>query len=182
MGGFTLAAALGGLRCESEAFGEKTIGKEPTVLRRIARPLLAAVSVADGVETLINPKPKIEAATPLLARSQGRLPTDRPVDPGLIVQAGAAVKVGAGLMMALGWAPRIAATVLAVELIPSTVAQYPFWSGGYPDVRRAHQQHFLKNAGLLGGLLLAITAGKPAAVKRAKKSAKRLARKARKRR
>ncbi|MGH3896822.1 MAG: DoxX family protein [Pseudonocardiaceae bacterium] len=152
------------------------------LLRRIARPLLAAVSVADGVETLINPKPRIEAATPLLARSQGMLPTNQPVDPGLIVQAGAAVKIGAGLMMALGWAPRLSAAVLAVELIPSTVTQHPFWSRGYPDARRAHQQHFLKNAGLLGGLLLAVTAGKPAAVKRAKKGAKKLARKARKRR
>ncbi|MGH3872639.1 MAG: DoxX family protein [Pseudonocardiaceae bacterium] len=163
--------AAGGLRCENEAFGEDR-GKEPTVLRRIARPLLAAVSVADGVETLINPKPRIEAATPLLAKSQGILPTGQPVDPGLIVQAGAAVKVGAGLMMALGWAPRIAATVLAVELIPSTLAQHPFWSGGYPDARKAHQQHFLKNAGLLGGLLLAITAGKPASGKRRKKKAR----------
>ncbi|MGH3799147.1 MAG: DoxX family protein [Pseudonocardiaceae bacterium] len=154
------------------------------LLRRIARPLLAAVSVANGVETLINPKPKIEAATPLLARGQGMLPTKQPLDPGLIVQAGAAVKVTAGLMMALGFAPRIAATVLAVELVPSTIAEHPFWAGGYPDDRKAHRQHFLKNAGMLGGLLLAITAGKPAAVKRAKKrakqGAKKLARKARK--
>jgi putative oxidoreductase len=150
------------------------------LLRRIARPLLAAVSIANGVETLLNPKPKIEAATPLLAKGQGTLSTKQPVDPALIVQAGAAVKVTAGLMMALGWAPRIAATVLAVELIPSTVAEHPFWAGSYPDERKAHRQHFLANAGLLGGLLLAITAGKPAAVKRAKKSAKRLARKARK--
>jgi putative oxidoreductase len=149
------------------------------VLRRIARPLLAAASVTNGVETLLNPKPKIEAVTPLLAKGQGMLPTKQPVNPALIVQAGAAVQVAAGLMMALGWAPRIAATVLAVELIPSTVAEHPFWAGGYPDDRKAHRQNFLMNAGLLGGLLLAITAGKPAAVKRAKKSAKKLARKVR---
>ncbi|MGH3975427.1 MAG: DoxX family membrane protein [Pseudonocardiaceae bacterium] len=149
------------------------------MLRRIARPLLAAVSVADGVNTLINPKPKVEAAMPLLAKGQGMLPTVRPVDPGVIVKAGAAVKIAAGLLMARGWAPRLAATVLAVELIPRTIAEHPFWSGGYPDVRRAHQEHFLKNAGLLGGLLLAITAGKPAAAKRAKKGAKKLARKVR---
>ncbi|MGH3777829.1 MAG: DoxX family membrane protein [Pseudonocardiaceae bacterium] len=145
------------------------------LLRRIARPLLAAVSVASGVETLINPKPKIEAAAPLLAKGQGMLPTNQPVNPGLIVQAGAAVKVAAGLMMAVGWAPRIAATVLAVELIPSTVAEHPFWAGGYPDDRKAHRQHFIKNAGVLGGLLLAITA-KPA---KRKKRAKKRARKAR---
>jgi putative oxidoreductase len=175
MGGFTLTVAQG-------RYGAKTrrARKGAAVLRRIARPLLAAVSIANGVETLINSKPKIEAATPLLARAQGMLPTKQPVDPGLIVQAGAAVQVAAGLMMALGWTPRIAAAVLAVELIPSTVTQHPFWAGGYPDERRARRQHFIQNAGLLGGLLLAITAGKPTSVKRAKKGAKKLSRKIRK--
>ncbi|MGH3754078.1 MAG: DoxX family protein [Pseudonocardiaceae bacterium] len=135
------------------------------LLRRIARPLLAAVSITNGVETLINPKPKIDAATPLLTT----LPTPGPVDPGLVVQAGAAVKIAAGTMLAVGWMPRIAATALAVELIPSTVAEHPFWAGGYPDDRRAHQQHFLKNLGLLGGLLLAMTSSEPAKKKRRKR-------------
>jgi putative oxidoreductase len=141
------------------------------LLHRVARPLIAAVSVADGVETLINPKPKIEATTPLLVKTQGVLPT--PVSPALAVQAGAAVKITAGLMMTLGWAPRIAATVLAMELIPSTVAEHPFWSPGPPDARKAHQQHFLYNCGLLGALLLAITTPGDKRSKRAKKSAKR---------
>ncbi|MGH3853591.1 MAG: DoxX family protein [Pseudonocardiaceae bacterium] len=125
------------------------------LLRRIARPLIAAVSITNGVETLINPKPKIEAAAPLLAKGQDFLPT--PVDPALIVQAGAAVKIGAGLLMAIGRLPRISALVLAADLIPSTVTEHPFWAPGAPDTRKAHQQHFLANCGLLGGLLLAIT-------------------------
>jgi putative oxidoreductase len=125
------------------------------LLRRVARPLIAAVSIANGVETLINPKPKIEATTPLLAKTQQIVPT--PVSPAVMVQAGAAVKITAGLMMALGWAPQIAAAVLAADLIPSTVAEHPFWAPGPPDTRRAHQQHFLANCGLLGGLLLAIS-------------------------
>lgn len=147
------------------------------LLRRLARPLIAVASVADGVETLINPKPKIEATTPLLAKTQRVLPT--PVSPALAVQAGAAVKITAGLMMALGWAPRIAATVLATELIPSTVAEHPFWAPGPPDARKAHQQHFLSRCGLLGALLLAITTPGDKRSKRAKRSAKRRARKAR---
>jgi putative oxidoreductase len=144
------------------------------LLARVARPLLAAVSVANGVETLINPKPKIEATTPLLARGQEMLPNKAPVDPALIVQGGAAVKIAAGLMMGLGWAPRIAATVLAVDLIPSTVTENPFSAAGSPDARKARQEHFLSNCGLLGGLLLAAaTAGG-----KRKKRAKRRARKA----
>jgi uncharacterized membrane protein YphA (DoxX/SURF4 family) len=128
------------------------------LLSRLARPLLAAVSVANGVETLINPKPKIEATEPLLARGQRILPA--PVNPALIVQAGAAVKITAGLVLGLGWVPRIAATVLAVDLITDTVAEHPFSAAGSPDARKARQEHFLANCGLLGGLLLAsATAG-----------------------
>jgi len=128
------------------------------LLSRLARPLLAAVSVANGVETLTNPKPKIEAMAPLLAKGQGIIPA--PVSPALIVQAGAAVKITAGLMMGLGWAPRLAATVLAVDLIPGTVAEHPFSPAGSPDARKAQQQNFLSHCGLLGGLLLAsATAG-----------------------
>lgn len=120
------------------------------LLSRVARPLLAAVSVANGVETLLNPKPKIESTAPLLAKA--------PVNPALVVQAGAAVKIAAGLLMGLGWAPRIAATVLVAELIPATVADQPFGAAGSPDARKARQASFLSNCAQLGGMLLAISA------------------------
>ena len=126
------------------------------LLSSLARPLLAVVSVANGVETLIDPKPKIEATAPLLAKGQGVLPA--PVNPALVVQAGAAVKIAAGLMLGLGWAPRIAATVLALDMIPTTVAEHPFSPAVSPDARKAQQQNFLSHCGLLGGLLLASAA------------------------
>jgi uncharacterized membrane protein YphA (DoxX/SURF4 family) len=122
------------------------------LLSRVARPLLAAVSVANGVETLLNPKPKIEATAQLLAR------TPAPANPALIVQAGAAVKIVGGVLMGLGWAPRIAAIALAADLIPGTVAEHPFSAAGSPDARKARQANFLSNCGLLGGLLLVSTA------------------------
>jgi putative oxidoreductase len=122
------------------------------LLSRVARPLLAAVSVANGVETLLNPKPKIEATAQLLAK------TPAPVNPALIVQAGAAVKITAGVLMGLGWVPRIAALALAADLIPATVAEHPFSAAGSPDARKARQANFLSNCGLLGGLLLASAA------------------------
>ena len=153
---------------------------------RIARSLLAAAFVADGLEALRNPKPKAEAAKPLLDQAQHRWPTLPSVEPVMAVQAEGAVKIGAGLMMALGRAPRLAATLLAVDLVPSTVAQHPFWSRRYPDDRRARQMQFVKNAGLLGGLLLAIvdTGGKPSLawrVRHAKKDAEKASRRALKR-
>jgi uncharacterized membrane protein YphA (DoxX/SURF4 family) len=144
------------------------------LVRRIAYPLLAAVFVANGVDTILNLKQKVEQAKPLLAKGQEALPIDRAVDAGTIVQVDAAAKIGAGLMLAFGRAPRLSATVLAATLLPSTVIEHPFWASSYPDERKAHQAHTLKNAGLLGGLLLAITDthGKPSLAYRAKKGKK----------
>lgn len=160
------------------------------LIRRVARPLLAATFVANGVETLLNPKTKVDAARALLDKAQGLVPAAAAFDPVLVVRAGSAVKVGAGLMMALGRAPRLAALLLAVDLVPSTAAEYPFSADGHPDDRKAQQSRFLKNASLLGGLLLAITdtGGKPSlawrakhAKRDAKKSVDKLSRQARKR-
>lgn len=155
--------------------------------RRIARPLLAAVFVANGVDTLLHPKPKVDAAKQVLDRAQQASSAAPAVDPVLFVQAEGALKVGAGVMMALGRAPRLAAAVLAADLIPNTAVEHPFWSKEYPDDRKNQRTQFLKNAGLLGGLLLAMTdtGGKPSlawrakqAKEQAKKDAKRGAEKA----
>lgn len=169
--------------------------------RRIARPLLAAVFIANGVDTLLHPKAKIDAAKQLLDKAQEVAPSAPAVDPVLFVQAQGALEVGAGLMMAIGRAPRLAAAVLAVDLIPSAAVEHPFWSGDYPDERKTRRAQFLKNAGLLGGLLMVVsdTGGKPSlawrarhtkrdtnkgvekASRRVRKQAKRAARRARER-
>ncbi|MDQ3886745.1 MAG: DoxX family membrane protein [Actinomycetota bacterium] len=152
-------------------------------LRRVARPLLAATFVSSGIEVLLNPNPLVEAATPMLVKVQEVLPTERHVEPSTLVRADAAVKIGAGLMLAFGWAPRLAATALAASLIPTTVVSHPVWEVKRDD-RTMQQIHFLKNAGLLGGLMLAAadTQGKPSVgwrARRAKRDAARAAKLAR---
>jgi uncharacterized membrane protein YphA (DoxX/SURF4 family) len=143
-------------------------------LRRVARSLLAATFIAQGVDLMLNPKPKADMAKPLLDKTKALVPAAATVDPGRIMQADGAVKAGAGLMMALGRAPRLSAALLAIDLIPGTVAEHPFWSNSYPDDRKAQRAQFLKNAGLLGGLLLAVTdtGGKPSLAWRARQATK----------
>ena len=53
--------------------------------------------------------------------------------------------------------------MLAGSLIPTTIAGHPFWPVDSPAERRNQEIHFLKNLGLLGGLLLAAadTEGRP---------------------
>lgn len=144
------------------------------LVRRIAYPLLAGVFVANGVDTILNLKQKTEQAKPLIAKGQEVLPLERGIDPGAVVQADAVAKIGAGLLLGFGRLPRLAAAVLAATLIPSTVIEHPFWASSYPDERRSRQAQALKNAGLLGGLLLAVTdtQGKPSLAYRAKQGKK----------
>jgi putative oxidoreductase len=124
--------------------------------------MLASIFVISGVRVLINPgEGRIQAArrvTPWLEKADPRLPAD----PETLVRAKAATDIVAGLALATGRFTRPAAAVLAAGLIPTTYAGHPFWAA--PKEDRANQQiHFLKNLGLLGGLLLAAadTEGRP---------------------
>ena len=133
------------------------------LLRRVARPLLAGIFVSGGLDTLLNPAPKIEKATPLLEKAGEALPIDDPPPPSTLVQLDAAVKVAAGSLLAAGYVPRLASAALAASLVPTTVAGYPFWQEEDEQRRSAQRLHFFKNLAMLGGLLLAAadTEGRP---------------------
>lgn len=132
-----------------------------TIVRRIARPLLGAVFIAGGIEAFRHPGARIEAARPLTDLAADRLGT--PNDPELAVRTNGALMAGAGALFALGRMPRTSAMLLGATLAPATYFAHPFWTESDPDVKQQHKQHFLKNVGLLGGLLLAAvdTEGKP---------------------
>lgn len=135
------------------------------ILRRVARPLLAAVFVSGGIQTLRNPKLSIELASPVLDGARDSLPAE----PESVVMLDAAVKVGAGLALGFGKLPRLSALLLAGSLVPTT-AVHRFWELDDPEERAAQKFHFLKNLGLLGGLLIAAadTHGRPSLTWRAK--------------
>jgi len=148
------------------------------ILRRVARPLLASIFITGGLEQLRNPEPRAQAAAPVLdatvGQVQDQLPDQVPTDPMSLVKVDGAVKVGAGILLALGKFPRLSATLLAGSLIPTTAAGHRFWEYEDPKERSAQQIHFFKNLSLLGGLLLASadTHGKPSVAYRTKRAAR----------
>ena len=154
------------------------------LVRRLARPLLAAVFIKGGIDTLLNPEPRIKAAAPKVVQAQNlvgdKLPPQAPTEPEQLVRIDAGVKVGAGVLLALGKFPRIASLLLAGSVIPTTITAHAFWEYDGEE-RTAQQQHFLKNLGLLGGLILAAvdTEGKPSLGWRARRASRKLAKQTR---
>lgn len=128
--------------------------------------MLSAIFVANGAHAIINPDPLVPRAkritdrvSPLIEKVPAQLPTDART----LVRVNGAVQAVAGLLLATGRGSRGAAAVLAGTLVPTTLAGHSFWEHDDPAERRTQQIHFLKNVGLLGGLLLAVadTEGRP---------------------
>ncbi|MEU8899037.1 DoxX family membrane protein [Nocardia sp. NPDC048505] len=147
------------------------------LLRRLARPLLATTFIVDGVDTLIHPEPRAKTAATLVQRGERSLPdkysAKLPADPGTLVRANAFAQVSAGVLLALGKAPRLASLVLAATVVPATVTEQNFWDEEDPDRKAAKRAAFLKDVSLLGGLMIAAadTAGKPSLGWRGRKAA-----------
>src|SRR6476469_3614236 len=138
-----------------------------SLVRRVARPLLASMFVVGGVDQLKHPSAKAETARPIVEKVAPLLRL--PQDTELLVRANGVAMVTAGTMLALGRMPRLSATVLAATLVPTTVSAHQFWKEEDPAGRAQQRVHLLKNLGLLGGLLLAAvdTEGKPGLAYRA---------------
>jgi putative oxidoreductase len=148
------------------------------LVRRIARPLLAAPFVFGGISTLRKPQDRVPGAAPVVEKiaetADKQLPVQVPRDVQQWVQADAAIKVAAGSLFALNKFPRLTALVLSASIVPTTLAGHRFWEHEDPTERFGQISNFLKNTGLLGGLLLAAvdTEGKPSVGYRARRSAK----------
>jgi putative oxidoreductase len=143
------------------------------LIRRIARPLLAGVFVTGGIDVLRNPGPRAEKAEPLTSKLGNVLPL--PQETEQVVRLNAIAQVTAGALLAAGRLPRLAATVLAGSLVPTTLAGHPFWEEDDPRTRAQQRIHLAKNLAILGGLLLAAvdTEGSPSLGWRARQAAKR---------
>jgi putative oxidoreductase len=117
-----------------------------TLIRTAGRLLLAGIFIYSGYGMLNNAEryaKQVSKAFPMV-----------PEDPRIPKVYGVTM-MGAGTTFALGILPKMSARILALALIPNTFIGHPFWKATKPEDRRPQLIHFLKNAGLLGGLLYA---------------------------
>ena len=149
------------------------------LIRRIARPLLSAVFIGQGIETLRNPSVTLEATEPTVAALR-TLPEpygDKvPSNPETVARINAAVQVSGGLLLATGKLPRIASAALAVTVIPGSLGGHLFWTEKDPQRKAEQRRALLTDLSLLGGLIIAAadTAGKPSLGWRGRRAAGRL--------
>jgi uncharacterized membrane protein YphA (DoxX/SURF4 family) len=141
------------------------------LVRRLARPMLGAVFIASGIDTLRDPGPRAELSAGVGARFAR--PLGLTEDAETLVKINAGVQVGAGLMLATGRFRRLAAVALLGSLVPTTLAGHAFWAAQSPQERAHQRTQFLKNVSLGGGLILAAvdTEGKPSLGWRARHAA-----------
>lgn len=112
------------------------------VILRCAEVLISLQFLHGGTDVLMHPEERAEK----IARLKFPLPL-------VSVRVNALLMVGAGLLLAAGIFARYAAIILIVCLVLTTIYGHPFWMETGPQ-RKPHLIHFLKNLGLLGGLLL----------------------------
>lgn len=157
-----------------------------TLLRFVARSMLASYFVVNGVKALRKPESQAEAAEPIarkvLPLAQSVLPKQAavylPQDTTALVKCTGVAQIVGGLSLATGLGRRIGAGVLAATMVPYVVASNPLKVAA--SERAVAQSLLTKNVALLGGVLLATldTEGKPNLAWRARLQKQALAREA----
>ncbi|MEV5433649.1 DoxX family protein [Streptomyces sp. NPDC052701] len=125
-----------------------------SLLRVLGRPLLASMFVAGGLESVRRPEQVAPIADPVVQPVTERI-WALPDRTEQVVRLTGAVQVAAGLMLATGRTPRVAALAVAGTLVPTTLAAHRFWEVDDPSERGQQRIHFFKNLSMLGGLLIA---------------------------
>lgn len=151
-------------------------------MRALARPLLSVIFVVQGANSVRNPEPLVAKAQPVTDRLVPVLRKAAPPQIGdripdttaNLVRLNGAAQVVGGLALATGRGRRLGATLLAASLVPTTLAGHAFWQEDSKAAKAQQRVQFMKNLGLMGGLLLAIvdTEGKPGVAWRASHGAK----------
>jgi len=107
-----------------------------------------------GATALRSPGPRADKAQPV-ADLIKKIAPSLPVTGSNVTRVNGGVQLVAGLALATGHVPRLAALTLAATLPPTSVVGHPYWNETDPAARANQRIHFLKNLSMTGGLLMA---------------------------
>jgi uncharacterized membrane protein YphA (DoxX/SURF4 family) len=162
-----------------------------SLVRLVARPLLATSFVASGIQRLRHADTTAAQLRPTLQRVGTMVPSAGPVtgNEKLVARVMGATQLGAGLLLACGKFSRLAAFLLVGTSALNALIEYQEADTATPEGRNHRRSRLLKNLSLIGGVLLAVvdTEGRPGLAWRAeqlaastRKNAKSLSKDARK--
>lgn len=134
-----------------------------SIITGLARPLLAIPFITSGVDAARHPQDHVEVVERVNPTLQNL--GVGPLSPGTIVMATRAVggvRIVAGLCMALGKKPRVAALALTSTEIALAAVKNPVWLSTGAE-RKQHIAGLVSSAGLIGGALMTVgdRRGKP---------------------
>ncbi len=135
--------------------------------------MLASIFIVQGYETLRRPEKVVKKADPVVQPIAKRV-SFVPDDTEKAVRINGAVQLVGGTLLAVGWFPRLSALAIASTLVPTTAAGHRFWEATDDQERAQQRIHFLKNAAMFGGLLIAAgdTVGRPSLAWRSRHAVK----------
>ena len=76
----------------------------------------------------------------------------------IAVRANGAAMVLGGVSVITGLLPHLGAAAVVGSMIPTTLAGHAFWKDTDPKQRKLNTIQFLKNVGMVGGLLAVVSA------------------------
>jgi putative oxidoreductase len=134
------------------------------VFRSLARPLLASWFVYGAVESVLEPELRAARSAPVVEP----LLKESGLDVSLtdLVKIHGVATIAAASVLALSRTPRTAGVVLTGLAAISAAAGRPFWLLEEGPARDAERERFFINLSLLGGAMLAATAGHSAGHKK----------------
>lgn len=116
------------------------------MIRGVARRLLGVTFVVGGVEALRDTDRRASRA-----RDVG---LDSVADPQTVARAFAGAQVAAGTLLVLGRFQRLSSLALAATLVPDSLTVHAFWTEHDKQDREVQRTMFVRDIGLLGGLLV----------------------------
>jgi uncharacterized membrane protein YphA (DoxX/SURF4 family) len=145
-------------------------------VRTVARPLLASWFIYAAVDAILDPSRHSAKTAPLI---EPRLrEAGIPLTVPQLTRLHGVATLAAATNLAASRTPRTAGLALAGLATVTVVVGEPFWREPAGPARTASRENFIKNISLLGGALIAATAGKPKGSKKSKaRASKRRARK-----
>lgn len=141
-----------------------------SIVRTIARPLLSAAYVTNGIARVRDPQSAARSLEPLLAQVNKKV--DVPVSAETLARATGAAQAAAGTLLAIGRLPRVSSAILVSTFLLDTLSDQ-FWKEKDAVKRKEGASKTITKLSILGGALLASvdTAGKPGLAWRAQHAA-----------